>query len=49
MTRAFYSAICNITKSKSIRDCIGVAKLAKSVQDIKWPVNVFLKAEANIP
>jgi MoxR-like ATPase len=41
-------AVCS-TSSRNIRDCVRVAKLAKSVADVKWLVNVFLKAEANNP
>jgi hypothetical protein len=37
----------NATESKSIRDCIRVAKLAKSIEDVKWIVNVFLKDEGS--
>jgi MoxR-like ATPase len=35
-------AVWNMTESKSIRDCIRVAKLAKSVEDVKWLVKSFL-------
>jgi replication-associated recombination protein RarA len=33
--------------ARNIRDCIRIAKIAKSVEDVKWLVNVFLKEEAN--
>jgi MoxR-like ATPase len=41
IARATADEVWNMTKSKSIRDCIRVAKLAKSIEDVKWLVNVL--------
>jgi replication-associated recombination protein RarA len=35
-------AVWNTSTTKNIRDCVRVAKLAKSVEDVKWLVKSFL-------
>jgi DNA polymerase III delta prime subunit len=47
IAKATTDAVWNMTESKSIRDCIRVAKLAKSIEHVKWLVNVFLKDEGS--
>jgi hypothetical protein len=42
IAKATADAVWNMTESKSIRDCIRVAKMAKSVEDVKWLVKSFL-------
>jgi hypothetical protein len=42
-------AVWSTSTTRNIRDWVRVAKLAKSVADVKWLVNVFLKSEANNP
>jgi DNA polymerase III delta prime subunit len=42
IAKATADAVWNMTDSKSIRDCIRVARIAKSVEDVKWLVKSFL-------
>ena len=35
-------AVWNASSARNIRDCIRVAKMAKSVEDVKWLVKSFL-------
>jgi replication-associated recombination protein RarA len=35
------------TSSRNIRDCVRVAKMAKSVEDVNWLVNAFLNRNDN--
>jgi hypothetical protein len=45
ITKATVDAVWNTTQN--IRDRIRVAKMAKSVQDVNWLVNAFLKNNDN--
>jgi hypothetical protein len=33
--------------SRNLRDCLKIASMSKSVEDVNWLVDVFLKEEAN--
>jgi MoxR-like ATPase len=41
IARATADVVWNMTESKSIRDCVRVAKMAKSVEDVNWLVKSF--------
>jgi thiazole synthase ThiGH ThiG subunit len=47
IAKATADAIWNTSTAKNIRDCIRVAKMAKSVEDVNWLVNAFLKSNDN--
>jgi hypothetical protein len=40
-------AVWNTSTARNIRDCVRVAKMAKSVEDVNWLVNAFLKNNGN--
>jgi thiazole synthase ThiGH ThiG subunit len=42
IAKATAAAVCNASTARNIRDCIRVAKMAKSVEDVKWLVKSFL-------
>jgi Holliday junction DNA helicase RuvB len=37
----------NTSTARNIRDCVRVAKMAKSVEDVNWLINAFLKNNDN--
>jgi thiazole synthase ThiGH ThiG subunit len=43
MFMATANVVWNTSTARNIRDCIRVAKLAKSKEDVNWFVNTFLK------
>jgi thiazole synthase ThiGH ThiG subunit len=40
-------AVWSTSTTRNIRDCVRVAKMAKSVEDVNWLVNAFLKNNDN--
>jgi hypothetical protein len=42
IAKATADAVWNTSTTRNIRDCIRVAKMAKSVEDVNWLVKSFL-------
>jgi replication-associated recombination protein RarA len=47
IAKATTDAVWNTSTARNIRDCVRVAKMAKSVEDVNWLVNAFLKNNDN--